>query len=316
MVWLLTAYQQPNLDHPMPRRQSRIPRHETTGGKNEAAAPAPNPRPHIFRRNQRGPEKIGRLKIFGFPMTILPIANDNHPFEAEFEGIPETFLRAYQNELFGWAKKLAQANQITIDLWNPPGATVVSMGWQGSVTLQSDAFVHPLTKKMKFVVRPATDEDGERIAKHCEELPAIMTAHKAAAQALGQTRPKMARWVFDGTVPDYFALRYAFELREWARNLKKIGLTKHIVLREGILSDSSPDEEQGAVLIQVTLKAKVERIQGDELQIVVSAEDEEQERRIKKHCEKMQRNKIPAGSVMVEPPRPGLPFLPNIGPGK
>jgi hypothetical protein len=241
-----------------------------------------------------------------------PGANDNAPFTAEFQGIPELFLTTYQNELFGWAKHLTEGNQCTIELWNPPGATVVSMGWQGSVTLTCDAFAHPVTKKMKFIVHPATEFDAERIAKHCEELPGILAAHKAAADAVKHTRPKMARWVFDGTVPEYFVLRYQTELRQWANNLKKIGVTKHIVLREGVLSDPSPNEEQGAQLIQVTLKCKMERIAGDEVQIVVSAADEEQERRIRKHCEKMQRKGIPPGAVLVEPERPFVPFMPSV----
>lgn len=239
-------------------------------------------------------------------------ANDNSPFEAIFDALPESFIRAYQNELFGWAGRLTQGNQCSIDLWNYPGSTTLSMNWQGSVMLQCDAFAHPVTKKMRFVIRPATDEDRERMAKHCEELPAILNAHRAAAQAAGQTRPKMARWVFDGTVPEYFVLRYQLELREWARNLKKIGLAKHIVLREGQLSDLSPNEEQGAQLIQVALIAKIERVQGDEFEIVVSAADEEQERRIRKHCEKMERHGIPAGAVLVEPERPFVPFMPKI----
>lgn len=248
-------------------------------------------------------------------------ANDNHPglalgmpFEADFQGIPEMFLRAYQNELFGWAGELTKGNQCTIDLWNPPGTTVISAGWQGCVTLQCDAFAHPLTKKMKFVIRPATEQDAERIAKHCEELPRIMAAHKALASAAKNGRPRMARWVFDGTVPDYFAQRYQTELRAWAANFRKIGTTKHIILREGVLSNVSPDPEQGAELVQVTLICKIERVRGDEIEIVVSAENEEQERRIAKHSEKMERANVPAGAVLVEPERPGLPFFPTINP--
>lgn len=245
-------------------------------------------------------------------MNKLVAANDNAPFEAEFEKIPEAFLHAYQNEIMGWAGRFQERGPtLTIDLWNPPGATVLSTGWQGQVTLRCDTFAHVVTKKVKFTIRPDTEDDERRIANHCQELPAILRAHKAAAQAAKHGRPKQARWVFDGTVPDYFVHRYQTELRAWAANLKKVGLEKHIVLREGVFSDPSPDEEQGAQLIQVKLKAKIERMQGDELQIVVSAADEEQEWLIRRHCEKLERQKVPAGMVLIEPERPFLPFVPD-----
>ena len=243
----------------------------------------------------------------------LRASNDNHPFDASFEKIPERFLRTYQNELFGWAKTLTQGNLCTIDLLNPPDVTVISSNWQGRATLQCDAYGDPVTKKMRFVIHPQTEEDERRIAQHCEALPGIFAAHEAAAKAKSHGRPKVARWVFDGTVPEYFQLRYQDELRAWAHNLKKIGTKKHIILREGNQSDLSPDPELGAVLIQVELKCRIERVRGDEFEIVVSAADEEQQRRIFKHCEKLQGAGIPPGMVLVEPERPGMPFMPTIG---
>jgi hypothetical protein len=249
-------------------------------------------------------------------MQTLIAQNDNAPFVAQFKQIPEAFLHAYQNELMSWAGQLMEkGNVLTIDLWNPPGATVISVGWQGSVRLRCDTHMHALTKKVRFVIRPHTEADVERVRKHCEELPAILAAHKAAARDLSQKYRKQARWVFDGTVPDYFVLRYQAELRSWAANLRKVGTTKHIILREGNQADLSPDPEHGAQLIQVTLKAKIERIQGDELRIVVYAADDEQEWLIKRHCEKLEKRGIPPGMVLVEPPRPFVPFMPTIGPG-
>lgn len=240
---------------------------------------------------------------------IFMPANDNSPFGGDVQKIPELFLRVYQGEIMDWASRRTET--VEIDLWDPPGANILSAGYQGKVTLRVQAFANQVTKAMKFVIRPDTEEDERRIANHCKDLPSILEAHKAAARAAKMGRPKQARWVFDGTVPDYFVQRYQDELRAWAANLKKIGLTKHIILREGIFSDPSPDEELGAQLIQIELKAKIERIDGDELRIVVSASDDEHERRIKKHCEKLQRKKIPAGMVLVEPPRPGIPFMPD-----
>lgn len=240
---------------------------------------------------------------------LIGAANDNSPFSADFDAFPELFLKVYQKELFGWNP--TQGNLCTIDLWNYPGATVISSNWQGQITLRCDAFGNPVTKALKFVVKPSEEVDRERMAKHVLELPRILAAHEAAAKSKAGGRPKMARWVFDGTVPEYFQLRYQDELRAWAHNLKKIGTKKHIILREGNQSDLSPDPELGAVLIQVELKCRIERMRGDEIEIVVSASDEEQQRRIFKHCEKLQGAGIPPGMVLVEPERPGMPFMPD-----
>lgn len=239
-------------------------------------------------------------------------ANDNAPFDATFERIPRRFLQFYEEALLDWASRLSDGNQLNVNLINPPDTSVISMGWQGRASLRCDAYAHPITKKIKFVIRPLTEEDEERIRRHCEDLPGILAALKAADQAKRDSRPRQARWVFDGTVPEYFVLRYQFELREWARNLKKIGPTKHVVLREGSLSNLSPDEDLGAQLVQVTLKAKLESVGLDEVQIVVSAADEEQEQRIRKHVEKMQRNGVPPGAVLVEPERPWIPGMPTV----
>jgi hypothetical protein len=245
-------------------------------------------------------------------MTALLHANDNAPFTADFSRIPALFLKVYGNELMGWAKELTKGNQCTIDLWNPPGATIISAGWQGQLTLQYDAYGDPVTKRMKFVIRGATEEDERRLREHCDVLPGIMEQHRVAAQAKQMGRPKVARWVFDGTVPDYFVERYQDELRAWANNLVKVGREKHIVLREGVLADLSPDEEMGAQLIRVTLVCKIERVENDEVRIVVSAADDEQEWLIARHCEKMRGANVPARMVLVEPERPFMPFMPKV----
>lgn len=114
--------------------------------------------------------------------------------------------------------------------------------------------------------------------------------------------------VFD-RIPDWFVERYDSEICAWAANFSKIGPIKHIVLREGHLSDSSPDPEQGPVLLRVGLIAKMERLRD---RVTIAPADEQSEMLIAKHCEKMQRLKVHPRMVLKEPPRPGLPFLPNI----
>lgn len=247
-------------------------------------------------------------------MNVMRAANDNPGLDAKFERIPEAFLIAYQNELMGWAARLEERGPLLmIDLWNPPGATVLTAGWQGQVTLRCDLFAHPVSKKRRFVIQPNSEADAARVATHCEALPKIMQAHRDAAAA-NRNKPRgTASAVFN--LPDYFVERYGFELREWGRNLKKIGLHKHIVLREGYLSDLSPNEEQGAVLIRVELVAAIERLKNDELRLVISAASARDDELIRKHCEKLQRNKIPARAQLVEPERPWLPFTPTVDGG-
>lgn len=248
-------------------------------------------------------------------IPLLRPANDNLPLKAEFRNLPEAFVQAYGKEIFGWAARLQQVGQfLTVKLWNRPNANLLSSDYWPEVKLRCDLMVDQGKTAMLMVVQPDGEKDDEIVRKHTEALPSIMAAHRAAAAADRNTPRSRVKWVFDKTVPDYFAHRYATELRAWAANLKKIGLIKHIVLREGYLSDLSPNEEQGAVLLRVALKAVIERKAGDELEIVVSASTEQDERLIRKHCEKMQKAGIPAGVVLVEPERPGIPILPNITP--
>lgn len=109
-------------------------------------------------------------------------------------------------------------------------------------------------------------------------------------------------------IPDYFMARYDSEIAAWANNFDKIGPVKAIVLREGHFSDPSPDEEQGAQLIQVRLLARISR-KGVEIEPYTKRDEE----LIAKHCAKMERLKVPANAVLKEPPRPWLPFMPTIG---
>ena len=245
-------------------------------------------------------------------VTIQRPVNDNRPgVSADFLRIPEVFCRVYSQELLDWASSLQEHGQfLDLALWNPPGATLISAGYQGKVRLRCDVAVNPTTKAVRLAISPDSDEDAARVARHCEELPAIMAAHRAHAEAArGKPRGAVTA-VFN--LPDYFVERYGFELREWGRNLKKIGLVKTIVLREGTVSDLSPDPEIGAVLLGVKLRAKIERVAGDELRLVISPASEMDERTVRKHVEKMTRLGVPAIASLVEPPRPGVPAFPNI----
>jgi len=108
-------------------------------------------------------------------------------------------------------------------------------------------------------------------------------------------------------VPDYFLERYDDEIAAWANNFAKIGPVKSFVLREGGFADPSPDPEQGAELIVVRLFARLSR-KGVEIEPYT----ERDRRNIARHCEKMQRQGVPARAQLAEPPRPWLPFMPEI----
>lgn len=109
-------------------------------------------------------------------------------------------------------------------------------------------------------------------------------------------------------IPDYFLERYDGEIAAWAQNFAKIGPIKGIVLKEGHYADPSPDPEQGAELIQVRLLARMSR-KGVEIEPFTKRDEE----MIAKHCTKMQMLGVPSRARLIEPVRPGLPFMPTIG---
>ena len=127
-------------------------------------------------------------------------------------------------------------------------------------------------------------------------------------------------------VPDYFLARYDDEIAAWAANFDKIGISAlaerargvkidpepgvgvhGIVLREGVLARHSPDPEQGRELLEVFLIAKISR-SGVEIRPLTKTDADI----IKQHCFRMQVAGVPARAQLVEPQRPGLPFMPNV----
>lgn len=117
---------------------------------------------------------------------------------------------------------------------------------------------------------------------------------------------RVGRVKIDG-IPDYFLEKYDQEIAAWAQNFAKIGPVKSFILREGQLSDPSPDPEMGAQLIQVKLIAKMSR-KGVE----IAPYTERDRTLIALHCEKMQRARVPSNVVLPEPARPWLPFMPKV----
>lgn len=107
-------------------------------------------------------------------------------------------------------------------------------------------------------------------------------------------------------IPEYFLERYTDEINAWAANIRKIGLVKSFILREGFLADPSPDPEYGAQLLGVKLVCKP--WSGG---VEISPLHERDKALIARHCEKMQKARLPANAVLAEPPRPFLPFVPD-----
>jgi hypothetical protein len=112
-------------------------------------------------------------------------------------------------------------------------------------------------------------------------------------------------------IPDYFVERYNEEICAWGVNLGKIGPVKTIILKEGPFSDLSPAEDQGAILLGVRLIARMEMLRD---RVTVSPFNERDEEIIARHCRKMQALGVGPRLFWKEPPRPGLPFMPNIVP--
>lgn len=119
-------------------------------------------------------------------------------------------------------------------------------------------------------------------------------------------------------IPDYFLERYAEEFAAWAQNARKINpefdekgrlvkSTKHFVFNEGAFAADSPQEDQGKVLGGATLVATFSA-KGVQIQPLT----EWDERLIANHCAKLKMKGVPARAKLVEPPRPGLPFLPTV----
>jgi hypothetical protein len=245
----------------------------------------------------------------------LAAANDDRPqIDAEFL-LPHIFVSTYNQELLRWASSGGGMSQtLEIDLWGPPDSTILSVGYQGTATLRCETVADKNTGSILFVIGPADQEQDERVKLHCEALPAILAQHRRRAEAMKNMPRGRARAEFN--LPEYFVKRYGLELREWGRNLKQIGLTKTIVLREGTLSDISPAEDQGAVLRGVKLKAEIERLKGDEMRLIISCATEADERIMRNHVQKMTSRGIPAVAELVEPVRPGMPFMPTVAGAK
>lgn len=107
-------------------------------------------------------------------------------------------------------------------------------------------------------------------------------------------------------IPRYFVGRYKPEIDAWSENIRKIGLVKSFVLREGYFALLSPDPELGAQLIQVKLKCRPAR-----RKVEISPLTERDEDLIWQHCERLERAGVKANMVLQEPDRPWLPFVPT-----
>lgn len=131
-------------------------------------------------------------------------------------------------------------------------------------------------------------------------------------------------------LPEYFIRAHSEEIGAWGANMGEInrqnaaeGLppnTKRVILREGYFADVSPDPEMGPVIRRVTLRAEVRRsgmtIRGGRpvniaIEIAIMPHTEDDERLIRRHCEKMTKLGVDPGKRLVAPPAAGIPFLPD-----
>lgn len=109
-------------------------------------------------------------------------------------------------------------------------------------------------------------------------------------------------------IPDYFLERYDEDLRKWADEIPRgeFKSRRLFVFREGQFATPSPDPEQGAELIGAWLFCRISR-KAVEIEPFTKADED----RIRVHCFRMQNLNIPARARLIEPPRPGIPTIPN-----
>jgi hypothetical protein len=110
---------------------------------------------------------------------------------------------------------------------------------------------------------------------------------------------------------DYFLERYFEEFQGWAKNFKKVGVVKSIVLKEGPFADPSPNEEMGPVLLQVKLIAKFDKRTQS---VTIEPLGDQDERLIRNHVQKMKKIGIAARHFWKEAPRLWIPGMPAVDP--
>lgn len=97
--------------------------------------------------------------------------------DAQFEGIPEEFVRHYSLELMSWGRDFARRGpNATIILRTIPGkpfAILDAWGVPAQVGVHLSARVDRARRGddyVRLVISPETDEDKLRIAKHVDDI--------------------------------------------------------------------------------------------------------------------------------------------------
>lgn len=111
-------------------------------------------------------------------------------------------------------------------------------------------------------------------------------------------------------IPAYFIERYDADFAKWANEIPRgeFKSRRLFIFREGALANDSPDPEQGKELLGAWLFARISR-KGVEIEPFTTADAD----KIRQHCAKMQLHGVPARARLIEPPRPGIPTIPNLG---
>jgi hypothetical protein len=94
-------------------------------------------------------------------------------------------------------------------------------------------------------------------------------------------------------LPELFVRAYGEDLREWGRNLSKVGRCARIMLRPIPGAPVVLDDHGCIPMHAVELVASVERITSEEVRLLIAAEDEQSSMLIAKHCEAIMRYGLP-----------------------
>ena len=210
---------------------------------------------------------------------------------ASFERIPGYFLKLYNREILGWAANLERVGPVLrIRLATMPDVWNLGEVFARYVALTCTLLAHPVSGKRTFLIEPQTKLDAEIIAKHCEELPAIVQAWRKVGAENKRKKSKVDA-VFD-RIPDVFVKAYDTDIRQWGAHFKSSNGKRTIVFRKIMGAPTQKDNWGEDAMLGAALIATVEKRRGG-VRLVIAPETEADERLIAKHCEEILRYGMP-----------------------
>lgn len=210
----------------------------------------------------------------------------------EFSGIPGSFLKSYDREIFAWAANLATAGPVLrIKLAQFPEMMRLGDAFAQYVSLSCTMFKHPISGLVKLTIEPASPKDYADILEHMDRLPAIVAAWRKVGAEQSRRAKQQVAAVFEN-IPDAFVKAYEPELRAWGQNLRASGGKRTIVLREVPGAPVAVDGWGDKPLLGAALVAEVEKM-AKGVRLRIRPEDAVAEALIAHHAEDIERYGMP-----------------------